>query len=151
MPLEGSEAPPPWWWYLVGDLCFLFGFWLVTRQSYTSYLRFRGVTKWATQACTIPLDNSSTSLLASSEWLWLIIITLSLRLNATRSKVKILILTNDIPFGRVVSLSIFPRLENSLGWWISWHPHGVCLIVGDEGVGTVSGFILCPLGGPGLP
>jgi len=26
----------------------------VTRQSDTSYLRFRGVTKWLTQACTIP-------------------------------------------------------------------------------------------------
>jgi hypothetical protein len=30
-------------------------------------------------------------------------------------------------------------------------PHGVCLIVGDEGDGTVSGFVLRPLGGPGSP
>jgi hypothetical protein len=52
--LEGLVASPPWWWCLVGDLCFLCGFWLVTCQSATSYLRFRGVTKWATQACTIP-------------------------------------------------------------------------------------------------
>ena len=51
-PLEGWAAPPPWWWCLVGDLCFLCGFWLVTRQSDVSYLRFRGVTKWPTQACT---------------------------------------------------------------------------------------------------
>jgi hypothetical protein len=62
-----------------------------------------------------------------------------------------------LPFGQVVSLSIFPCLENSLGCWIphdqsdSWHPHGVCLIVGDEGDGTVSGFVLRPLGRPGLP
>ncbi len=34
---------------------FLCSFWLVTCQSYSSYLRFRGVTKWATQACTIPV------------------------------------------------------------------------------------------------
>jgi hypothetical protein len=53
-PLEGWAAPPPWWWCLVGDLCFLCGLWLVTRQADTSYLRFRGVIKWATQACTIP-------------------------------------------------------------------------------------------------
>jgi hypothetical protein len=65
-------------------------------------------------------------------------------------------LTNDTPFSRVASLSIFPCLE-SLGCWIphhqsdSWHPHGVCLIVGDEGNGTVSGFVLRPLGGPDSP
>ena len=53
-PLEGRSAPPPWWLCLVGDLCFLCSFWLVTRQSDTSCLRFRGVTKWPTQACTIP-------------------------------------------------------------------------------------------------
>ena len=53
--------------------------------------------------------------------------------------------------------TISPCLENSLGCWIphhqsdSWQPHGVCLIVGDEGNGNVSGFVLCPLGGPGLP
>jgi hypothetical protein len=35
-------------------LCFLCGFWLVTRQLYLSYVHFKGVTKWATQACTIP-------------------------------------------------------------------------------------------------
>jgi hypothetical protein len=52
--LEGRAAPPPCWWCLVGDLCFLCGFWLVTRQTDTFYLHFRGVTKWATQACTIP-------------------------------------------------------------------------------------------------
>jgi hypothetical protein len=71
-------------------------------------------------------------------------------------KIKIIILTNDTPFGRVASLSIFPCLE-SLGCWIphhqsdSCHPHGVCLIVGDEGDVTVSGFVLRPLGGPGSP
>ena len=43
----------PWGWCLLGDLCFLCSFWLVTHQSNTSYLRFRGVTKWPTQACTI--------------------------------------------------------------------------------------------------
>jgi hypothetical protein len=53
-PLEGQAAPPPWWWCLLGDLCFLCGFWLKTRQSDESYLCFRGVTKWATLACTIP-------------------------------------------------------------------------------------------------
>ena len=53
--------------------------------------------------------------------------------------------------------TISPCLENSLGCWIphhqsdSWQPHGVCLIVGDEGNGTVSGVVLCPLGGPGWP
>ena len=31
------------------------------------------------------------------------------------------------------------------------HPYKVCLIVGDEGDGTVSGFVLHPLGGPGSP
>jgi hypothetical protein len=36
---------------LGGLLMFL----LVTCQSYLSYVHFRGVTKWATQACTIPL------------------------------------------------------------------------------------------------
>ena len=51
-PLEGLVASPQLWWCLVGDLCFLFGFWLVTHQSDTSYLRFRGVTKCSTQACT---------------------------------------------------------------------------------------------------
>jgi hypothetical protein len=53
MPLEGLAASPIWWWCLVGDLCFLCGFWLVAHPD-TSYLRFRGVTKWPTQACTIP-------------------------------------------------------------------------------------------------
>jgi hypothetical protein len=33
----------------------------------------------------------------------------------------------------------------------SLHPYKVCLIVGDEGDGTVSGFVLRPLGGPGSP
>jgi hypothetical protein len=62
-----------------------------------------------------------------------------------------------LPFGHVASLSIFPCLENSLGCWIphhqsdSWQPLGVCLVVGDEGDGTVSGFVLRPLGRPGLP
>jgi hypothetical protein len=55
-PPEGLAAPPPWWWCLLGELCFLCGFWLVTRQSYLSYIHFRGVTKWATQACTIPQE-----------------------------------------------------------------------------------------------
>jgi len=60
-------------------------------------------------------------------------------------------------FSRVASLSIFLCLENSLGCWIPhhqsdlWHPRLVCLIVGFEGNGTVSGLVLCPLGGPGLP
>jgi hypothetical protein len=31
----------------------------VTRQSDVSYLCFRGVTKWATQACTIPYHNTT--------------------------------------------------------------------------------------------
>jgi hypothetical protein len=30
--LEGSAAPPPWSWCLLGNLCFLCAFWLVTRQ-----------------------------------------------------------------------------------------------------------------------
>ncbi len=47
-PLEGRAVPPPWWWCLVGDLCFLCVFWLVTCQSDISYLHFRGVTKWPT-------------------------------------------------------------------------------------------------------
>ena len=56
-----------------------------------------------------------------------------------------------LPFGHVALLAIFPFLENSLNCWIphhqsdSWQPPGVCLIVGDEGNGTVSGFVLCPL------
>ena len=62
-----------------------------------------------------------------------------------------------LPFGRVAFLSIFLCLENSLDRWIphnqsdSWQPHGVCLFVGDEGNGTVSCFVLRPLGGPGSP
>ena len=54
-PLEGWAAPPPWLCCLLCCLCFLCGFWLVTRQSNMSYLRFRCVTKWATQACIIPI------------------------------------------------------------------------------------------------
>ena len=57
-PLEGLAASPPWWWFLLYYLCFLCGFWLVTRQLDKSYQRFRGVTKWATQACTIPPGGS---------------------------------------------------------------------------------------------
>jgi hypothetical protein len=53
-PQEGQAASPPWWWCLLGDLCFLCVFWLVTCLSDASYLRFRGVTKCPTQACTIP-------------------------------------------------------------------------------------------------
>ena len=63
-----------------------------------------------------------------------------------------------LPFGRVASLSIFPCLKNSLDYWIPHHqsdswqpPHGVCLIMGDEDNRTVSGFVLHPLGRPGLP
>jgi hypothetical protein len=63
-----------------------------------------------------------------------------------------------LPFGRVASLSIFPCLKNSLDYWIPHHqsdswqpPHGVCLIMGDEDDRTVSGFVLHPLGRPGLP
>ena len=66
-PLEGQVAPSPWWWCLLGDLCFLYGFWLVTCQSNVSYLRFRGVTKCPTQACTIPGVSRSTVRLAYSE------------------------------------------------------------------------------------
>ena len=51
---EGLAASTPCWWCLLGDLCFLCGFWLVTHQSDMSYLHFRGVTKCPTQACTIP-------------------------------------------------------------------------------------------------
>ena len=54
MPLEGRAAPPPRWCCLSCCLRFLCVFWLVTCQSDVSYLSFRGVTKWATQACTIP-------------------------------------------------------------------------------------------------
>ena len=56
------------------------------------------------------------------------IITLPLRLSVSRHRIN------------------FLCLENSLDRWIphhqsdSWQPHGVCLIVGDEGDGTVSGF-----------
>ena len=62
-----------------------------------------------------------------------------------------------LPFGRVAFLSIFLCLENSLDRWIphhqsdSWQPHGVRLIVGEEGDGAVSCFVLRPLGGPGSP
>jgi hypothetical protein len=52
-PLEWWAAPTPWWCCFSCNLCFLCGFWLVTRQSYSSYIHFRGATKWATQACTI--------------------------------------------------------------------------------------------------
>ena len=61
------------------------------------------------------------------------------------------------PFGPEESLSIFSSLEDSSDCWIphhqsdSWQSHGVCLVVGDESDGTVSGFVLCQLGGPGLP
>ena len=62
-----------------------------------------------------------------------------------------------LPVARAASLSIFPCLENSLDLLDPsspvrlMQPHGVCLIVGDEGDGTVSVFVLRPLGGPGLP
>jgi hypothetical protein len=59
--MEGRAAPPPWPWCLLGDLCFLCGFWLVTRQSDASYLRFRGVTKCPTQACTIPVGPTAAN------------------------------------------------------------------------------------------
>ena len=52
-PLEGRAAPPPWWCCLSCCLCFLCSFCLVTCQSYSSYVHFRGVAKWPTQACTI--------------------------------------------------------------------------------------------------
>ena len=86
----------------------------------------------------------------------IVIITLPLRLSASGRRINIIMLTNDTPFGRVAFLYLsLPR--KSLDHWIphqqsdSWRPHGVCLIVGDEGDGTVSGFVLRPLGGPGLP
>jgi hypothetical protein len=66
-------------------------------------------------------------------------------------------LTNDTSF-RPCSVSLYFSLpRKSLDCWIphhqsdSWQPHGVCLIVGDEGDETVSGFVLRPLGGPGSP
>ena len=34
-----APPPPPWRWCLLGDLCFLCVFLLVTRQSEVSYLR----------------------------------------------------------------------------------------------------------------
>ena len=66
-PPEGRVAPPPWWWCLSCCLCFLCGFWLVTCQSYLSYVHFRGVTKWPTQACIIP---SLRWITASNMTLW---------------------------------------------------------------------------------
>ena len=60
------------------------------------------------------------------------IITLPLRLSASGQRIN------------------FLCLENSLDRWIlhhqsdSWRPHGVCLIVGDEGDETVSCFVLRP-------
>jgi hypothetical protein len=59
--LEGRAAPTPWWCYLSCCLCFLSTFWLVTRQSYSLYVHFRGVTKWAIQACTMPLRSRRSS------------------------------------------------------------------------------------------
>ena len=53
-PPEGLAAPSPWWWCLLGHLCFLCGFWLVTHHSDSSYLCFRGVTLWPTQSCITP-------------------------------------------------------------------------------------------------
>ena len=85
------------------------------------------------------------------------IITLPLRLSASGQRINIIMLTNDTSF-RPCSVSLYFSLpRKSLDCWIphhqsdSWQPHGVCLIVGDEGDETVSGFVLCPLGGPGLP
>ena len=43
-PLEGWAASPPWWWCLLGDLCFLCVFWLMTCQSYWEWLRARSTT-----------------------------------------------------------------------------------------------------------
>ena len=43
----------------LGNLFFLCGFWLATHLSDSSYLRFRGVTMWATVACTIPNNPSA--------------------------------------------------------------------------------------------
>jgi len=66
-------------------------------------------------------------------------------------------LTNDTSF-RPCSVSLYLSLPRKLIGLLdphhqsdSWQPHGVCLVVGDEGKGTVSGFVLRPLGGPGLP
>ncbi len=64
------------------------------------------------------------------------------------------------PFGHVawiISLLSHAFLPGSLGCWIphhqsdSWHPHGVCLILGNEGNGAFSDFVLRLLGGSGLP
>ena len=55
--LKGRAAPTPWWCWLSCWLCFMCGFWLVTCQSYSSYIHFRGVTKWVTHACTIPITQ----------------------------------------------------------------------------------------------
>ena len=52
--MKSWAAPTLWWCCLSCCLCFLCGFWLVTCQFCLLYVQhFRGVTKWATQACTI--------------------------------------------------------------------------------------------------
>ncbi len=66
----GSSNPHRWRgeWCLLDNLCFLCGNWLVTRQSNVSYLRlrFRGVTKWSTQDCTIQSTTMVDHVLFSS-------------------------------------------------------------------------------------
>ena len=57
---KGSSNPHRWsgsnaeGWCIRGYLFFVCGFWLVNHQSDSLYLRFRGVTKLASQACAIP-------------------------------------------------------------------------------------------------
>ena len=66
-------------------------------------------------------------------------------------------LTNDTSF-RPCSVSLYLSLPRKLIGLLDpsslvrlMQPHGVCLIVGDEGDGTVSCFVLRPLGRPGSP
>ena len=69
----GGAAPTPWWCCLSCCLCFLCGFWLVTCQWYSSYVHVRGVTKWATQACTIPcMELARLSMQKKASWVLLI-------------------------------------------------------------------------------
>ncbi len=71
-------------------------------------------------------------------------------------RINIIMLTNDASF-RPCSVSLYLSWPRKLiGLLDPSSPvrlmaDGVCLIVGDEGNGTVSGFVLRPLGGPGLP
>ena len=54
MPLEGLAALPPWWWCFLGELCFWGVFFTHDSSAVLIVSTIRGVTKWATLACTIP-------------------------------------------------------------------------------------------------